>query len=52
MYEGLIRFIREQYQGAEVIPLHAPVMGGREKLLVIECIDSTYVSSAAPRVSV
>ena len=45
MYEGLIRFVREQYRSAEAIPLHAPVLGGREKQLVIECIDSTYVSS-------
>jgi aminotransferase in exopolysaccharide biosynthesis len=51
MYEGLIRFVREQYRSAEVIPLHAPVMGGREKLLVIECIDSTYVSSVGAFVS-
>lgn len=44
--QAFIAFVRELYgkpQGP--IPLHAPVMGEREKTLVGEAIDSTYVSS-------
>lgn len=41
-----IRFVRDLYgrpQGP--IPLHAPVMGRREKALIAQAIDSTFVSS-------
>jgi aminotransferase in exopolysaccharide biosynthesis len=45
MFEPLVRFIREQYATDAFIPLHAPVFRGRERDLVLETIDSTFVSS-------
>jgi aminotransferase in exopolysaccharide biosynthesis len=45
MYDRLIRFVREQYATNEFIPLHAPVFGGRERELVLDTINSTFVSS-------
>lgn len=41
----LVEFIRELYQTKDFIPLHEPRFTGREKELVVECIDSTFVSS-------
>ncbi len=45
MFESLNRFIRDQYRTKEFIPLHAPVFRGRERELVLDTIDSTFVSS-------
>lgn len=45
MFDSLIRFIRDQYCTDEFIPLHAPVFRGRERELVMDTIDSTFVSS-------
>ena len=45
MFDSLIRFVREQYRTDEFIPLHAPVFRGRERELVLDTIDSTFVSS-------
>lgn len=45
MFDSLIRFVREQYRTADFIPLHAPVFRGRERALVLDTIDSTFVSS-------
>jgi aminotransferase in exopolysaccharide biosynthesis len=45
MYESLIRFVREQYQTNDFIPLHAPVFQGHERDYVMQTIDSTFVSS-------
>jgi aminotransferase in exopolysaccharide biosynthesis len=45
MFESLIRFIREQYQSNEFIPLHAPIFSGNERKYVTDTIDSTFVSS-------
>jgi aminotransferase in exopolysaccharide biosynthesis len=45
MFDSLIRFIRDQYRTDEFIPLHAPVFLGRERELVTDTIDSTFVSS-------
>ena len=45
MFNPLIRFIRDQYRTDEFIPLHAPVFRGRERELVLDTIDSTFVSS-------
>jgi len=42
---NLVEFIRELYQTQDFIPLHEPCFTGREKELVVECIDSTFVSS-------
>jgi aminotransferase in exopolysaccharide biosynthesis len=45
MFDTLIRFIRDQYRTDEFIPLHAPLFRGRERELVMDAIDSTFVSS-------
>ncbi|KMJ53602.1 aminotransferase DegT [Vogesella sp. EB] len=45
MFDSLIRFVREQYQTNEFIPLHAPVFMGNEREYVVKTIDSTFVSS-------
>ncbi|MDM7322985.1 MAG: LegC family aminotransferase [Gammaproteobacteria bacterium] len=46
MSESFIRFVRELYgEPTASIPLHAPVMGAREKARVGEAIDSGFVSS-------
>jgi perosamine synthetase len=44
-YQGTIDFIRQLYQTTEFIPLHEPKFIGNEKAYVIDCIDSTFVSS-------
>ncbi|MDY0744257.1 LegC family aminotransferase [Paucibacter sp. R3-3] len=45
MFDRLVGFIREQYATNEFIPLHAPVFRGRERELLVDTIDSTFVSS-------
>ncbi|MDB6002168.1 MAG: putative aminotransferase [Rhizobacter sp.] len=45
MLDPLIDFIRATYRTSEVIPLHAPVFRGNEKLYVADTIESTFVSS-------
>lgn len=45
MFDSLIRFVRDQYRTNEFIPLHAPVFRGRERELVLDTIESTFVSS-------
>jgi aminotransferase in exopolysaccharide biosynthesis len=45
MFDSFIRFVRDQYRTDDFIPLHAPVFRGRERELVLDTIDSTFVSS-------
>lgn len=45
MFDTLIRFVRDQYRTDDFIPLHAPVFRGRERELVLDTIESTFVSS-------
>ena len=45
MFDSLIRFVRDQYRTKNFIPLHAPVFNGRERELVLDTIESTFVSS-------
>jgi aminotransferase in exopolysaccharide biosynthesis len=45
MFDSLIRFVRDQYRTDDIIPLHAPVFRGRERELVLDTIESTFVSS-------
>lgn len=46
MFEEIISFIRKLYiNKAKSIPLHEPVFVGKEKDYVLECIESTFVSS-------
>lgn len=45
VFQPVIDFIRSLYPDRETIPLHEPYFGGNEKKYLIDCIDSTYVSS-------
>jgi UDP-N-acetylbacillosamine transaminase len=45
MIDTLVQFIQEKFQSKKFIPLHEPRFIGREKALVSEAIDSTFVSS-------
>ena len=45
MYKDIIAFIKDLYNTDDFIPLHAPAFIGNEKKYLIECIDSTFVSS-------
>jgi len=45
MHQNIIDFIRNLYQTTEFIPLHEPKFIGNEKAYVIDCVDSTFVSS-------
>ena len=53
MFEEFVAFIRELYQAEsdEFIPLHAPKFQGNEKKYLLDCIDSTYVSSVGEYVN-
>ncbi len=44
-HQDIVDFIRSLYQTTEFIPLHEPKFVGNEKAYVIDCIDSTFVSS-------
>lgn len=43
--QHIIKYIRKVFNSQEFIPLHAPVFGGKEKEYLLDCIDSTFVSS-------
>ena len=46
MFKKIISFIRELYDQEDgPIPLHEPVFAGKEKDYVLDCIESTFVSS-------
>jgi len=44
-HQDIVDFIRGLYKTEEFIPLHEPKFIGNEKAYVIDCIDSTFVSS-------
>ena len=44
-FSDSINFIKHNYENREVIPLHEPKFNGNEKEYLLDCIDSTYVSS-------
>ncbi len=44
-YRTIIDFIRSLYPNRDLIPLHEPHFGGNEKKYVLDCLDSTFVSS-------
>lgn len=44
-YQEVIDFIRSLYHTTEFIPLHEPKFVGNERAYVLDCIDSTFVSS-------
>ncbi|WP_128113146.1 LegC family aminotransferase [Polynucleobacter necessarius] len=43
--QDIIEFIRGLYKTEGFIPLHEPRLAGNEKKYLLECIDSTFVSS-------
>lgn len=45
MYKQTLDFIKAQYPSQEFIPLHEPRFNGNEKKYLLDCIDSTFVSS-------
>lgn len=45
MFKETIDFVRGLYDHKEFIPLHEPYFNGKEKDYLIDCIDSTFVSS-------
>lgn len=45
-FEEVVAFIRDRFHKPEgFIPLHEPHFGGNEKKYLLECVDSTFVSS-------
>ena len=50
-YQEVINFIRNLYQTPDFIPLHEPKFTGNEKAYLIDCIDSTFVSSVGKYVA-
>jgi len=53
MFDQFVTFVRELYQATypEFIPLHAPNFRGNEKQYLLDCIDSTFVSSVGEYVN-
>ena len=51
MIDDFIQFVREIYHTDEFIPLHAPIFSSLDKELVIDAIDSTFVSSVSDYVT-
>jgi dTDP-4-amino-4,6-dideoxygalactose transaminase len=47
-FNGIVETIRCRFGQEGFIPLHAPYFGGKEREYLIECIDSTFVSSVGP----
>jgi perosamine synthetase len=45
MFKETVDFIKSQFKGQDFVPLHEPRFIGNEKKYLIDCIDSTYVSS-------
>jgi len=46
----IVSFIKSVRDKTSFIPLHAPIFNGNEKKYLLDCIDSTYVSSVGPYV--
>lgn len=50
--DRIIQFVRDQYKSQEdFLPLHVPRFNGMEKKYLIDCIDSTFVSSVGAYVN-
>jgi aminotransferase in exopolysaccharide biosynthesis len=45
MFKSTVEFIKSQFPGQDFIPLHEPRFLGNEKKYLIDCVDSTFVSS-------
>jgi len=50
LHEQIIKFIQNQFNTKGIVPLHEPYFNGNEKEYLLDCIDSTYVSSVGPYV--
>lgn len=50
MFDKITAFIKEIHGNQHFTPLHEPRFVGNEKAYLIDCIDSTYVSSVGPYV--
>lgn len=50
-YQNVIDFIRNLYQTSDFITLHEPKFIGNEKAYLIDCIDTTFVSSVGKYVA-
>jgi perosamine synthetase len=44
-FSDSINFIKNKFENLEVIPLHEPKFNGNEKEYLLDCLNSTYVSS-------
>ncbi len=51
MFEEIVRFIRQIFNSKAFIPLHEPKFTGHEKEYIVDCIDSTFVSSVGEYVT-
>jgi aminotransferase in exopolysaccharide biosynthesis len=51
MFESLLKFIRKQFPGEGLVPLHAPIFGGNEQEYVADAVASTFVSSVGAYVN-
>jgi len=51
LFETIVSYIKQQFNGNKFIPLHVPVFKGNEKKYLADTIDSTYVSSVGPYVN-
>ena len=49
--QEIIDFIKQQFPDKDYIPLHEPIFNGNEKKYVLDCIDSTFVSSVGKYVN-
>jgi len=45
MFDKTVQFIKAQFPEKDFIPLHEPKFIGNERKYVLDCIDSTFVSS-------
>ena len=45
LFPRMIEFIKSLYPNENPVPLHEPRFSGNEKRYVLDCIDSTFVSS-------
>jgi aminotransferase in exopolysaccharide biosynthesis len=45
MFKETVDFIKKEFPGQDFIPLHEPRFNGNEKKYLLDCIDSTFVSS-------
>ena len=51
MFLEVVDFIRDRFSTKDFIPLHAPLFNGRERDLVLDALDSTFVSSVGQYVN-